>query len=93
MVFLLAKLIVPLVKDRIRLAREEITGYGGRITCALFIDDIIVFAIFIVVHSPLQRSSGIATHPCRTRSSLVANPGAASFSTTFHQRVGDVLNR
>ena len=47
------------MKDQIRLAREEIMGYAGRITyCTVFIDDVIVFAIFIAVRSrPKQGSS------------------------------------
>jgi hypothetical protein len=58
LVFPLAKLIVPLVKDHIRLARGEIVGYAGRIACCMpCIDDVAVFAIFIVVRPPLQQSS------------------------------------
>ena len=40
------------VKDRIRLAGQEITGYVERIgCCAAFIDDLTVFAIFLAVRS------------------------------------------
>jgi hypothetical protein len=58
LVFPLAKLIIPLVEGHLRLAREEIMGYAGRVTCCIqFIDDVVVFAIFIVVRSPLQQRS------------------------------------
>ena len=57
-VFPLTRFIDPLVKDRIRLAREEIMGYVGRITRrTTFADDMIVFVIFLAVRSPLQQSS------------------------------------
>jgi hypothetical protein len=57
LVFPLATFIVPPAKDKICLAREEIMGYGGRITCrAPFIDDLIVFAIFLAVRSPPQQT-------------------------------------
>ena len=57
--FSFVRFIVPPMKDQIRLAREEIMGYAGRITyCTVFIDDVIVFAIFIAVRSrPKQGSS------------------------------------
>ena len=57
-VFPFATFIDSLVKDQIRLAREEIMGYTGRITCCTaFIDNVIVFAIFLAVRSPLQQRS------------------------------------
>ena len=50
--------IDPPVKDQIRLEREEIMGYIGIIACrTAFVDDVAMFAIFIVVRSLLQRSS------------------------------------
>ena len=52
-VFLFATFIIPPVKDQIRLAREEIMGYVGIIACrTAFVDDVIVFAIFLAVCSP-----------------------------------------
>ena len=58
LVFPLARFIVTLVKDQIRLAREEIMGYaGGTACCTAFIDDVIVFAIFLAVRSPPQQCS------------------------------------
>ena len=52
-VCLFARFIVS-AKDQICLAREEIMGYVGRIARRVaFIDDVIVFAIFLVVRSPL----------------------------------------
>ena len=57
-VFPFARFILPPVEDKIRLAREEIMGYAGRTAwCTTFVDDLIVFAIFLVVCSPPQRSS------------------------------------
>ena len=57
-VFLFARFIFSLVKDQIRLAREEIMGYAGRITYrTAFNDDVIVFAIFLVVCLPPQQIS------------------------------------
>ena len=53
-VFPLVMFIVPPMRDRIRLARDEIVGYAGRITCTASIDDVIVFAIFFAVRSLLQ---------------------------------------
>ena len=54
MVFPFATFIVSLVKDQIRLAGEEIMGYVGRAAfCTPLADDAIVFAIFLVVRSPL----------------------------------------
>jgi len=54
----LATFIVHPVKDQIRLAREEIIGCVGRITrYTAFIDDVIVFVVFIAVRSPLQQPS------------------------------------
>ena len=116
-VFLFARFIDPPAKDQVRLAGEEIMGYEMRIACrTAFVDDVIVFAIFIAVCSPPQRSSpfldgsyrtgtcrrdissgictvsGITTvYTCHTRSSF-SNPGVASYSATFHQRVSDVVN-
>jgi len=57
-VFPFARLILLPVEDQIRLAREEIMGYAGRTAwCTAFVDDLIVFAIFLVVFSPPQQSS------------------------------------
>ena len=92
-------------------------GYVGRIACRTpSVDDVTVFAIFLAVCSPPQRSSPfldgwyrtgtyrwdtssgicivseIAIYLCHTRSSF-ANPGAASYGTTFHQQVSDVVDR
>ena len=53
----LVMFIVPPMGDRIRLARDEIVGYAGRITSMASIDDVIVFAIFFAVRSLLQQSS------------------------------------
>jgi len=62
--FPLARFIITLVKDQIRLAREEIMGYaGGTTCCTAFIDDVIVFAIFLAVRSPHSNAlpfSGVA---------------------------------
>ena len=54
-----AAFIDPPVKDQIRLAREEIMGYVGRIACRLaLVDNLIVFGIFLAVRSaPWQTSS------------------------------------
>jgi len=58
LVFLLTRFIGPLVKDQIRLAREEIMGYaGGTTCCTAFINDAIVFVIFLAVRSPLRQHS------------------------------------
>ena len=47
---LFAGFIDPPLKDQIRLAREEIMGCARRIACrAAFIDDVIVFWIFLAV--------------------------------------------
>jgi len=49
-----AKFIAPPVKGRIRLAREEIMGYVERVAHRMaFINDLVVFAIFLAVRSPL----------------------------------------
>jgi len=57
-VFLFARFIDPPVTDQIRLAGEEIMGYVGRTAyCTLLVDDVLVFAIFLAVRSPLQQSS------------------------------------
>ena len=49
--------IVPPVKDQIRLAREENMEYVGRIASRTpFVDDVIVFVIFLAVCSPPQQS-------------------------------------
>jgi len=54
-VFPLATFIDPLVKDQIRMAREKIVGYVGRIICrTTFADDLVVFAIFLAVRPSLQ---------------------------------------
>ena len=67
LVFPLARFIDPLVKDQIRLEREEIMGYVGRIARhTAFVDDVIVFAIFIAVCSPLQQSSSFLRGSYRT---------------------------
>jgi len=53
-IFPFATFIVPLAKDQICLAREENVGYVGRFTFrTAFVDGVIVFAIFIMVRSPL----------------------------------------
>ena len=49
LVFLSARLVDPPVKGQIRLAWEEIMGYVARIACTAFVNDVIVFAIFLVV--------------------------------------------
>jgi hypothetical protein len=57
LVFPLTMLIFPPVVDQIRLAREEIMGYAGRITCrAAFVDYVIVFAIFLAVRPIPQQT-------------------------------------
>ena len=91
-------------------------GYAEGIVCRMtFVDDVIVFALFLVVCSPPQKRSsslngqhrtgtyrcyirpgfcmvsGITIYPCNTRSGF-ANPGAASYSATFHQEVNDVVD-
>ena len=54
----LARFIDPPAKGQIRLAREEIMGYVGRITCpTIFVDNVIVFTIFLAVCSSPQQSS------------------------------------
>jgi hypothetical protein len=56
-----AKFITPPVIDRICLAREEVMGYAGRISrLEAFIDDVIVFGVFLMVRSPLQQSSSFS---------------------------------
>ena len=56
--FLFAKFIDPPMKDQIRLAGEEIMGYVERTAYYTpFVDDVLVFAIFLAVRSPLQQSS------------------------------------
>ena len=58
--FPFARFIDPPVEDRIRLAREEIMGCVARITCrTAFVDDVIVFAIFIAVRLLLQQHSSV----------------------------------
>ena len=53
--FPFATFILPLVKDQIRLAREEIMGYVQRIARRTpFVDDLVVFGIFLAVCSPPQ---------------------------------------
>ena len=54
-----AAFIDPPVKDQIRLAREEIMGYVGKIACrAAPVDNPVVFGIFLAVRSaPWQTSS------------------------------------
>ena len=47
--FLFARLINPPVKGQIRLAGEKIMGYVARIACMAFVDDMIVFVIFLAV--------------------------------------------
>ena len=65
--FPLATFIDPPVEDRIRLAREEIMGYVAKITRhTTFVDDVIVFAIFIAVRSPLQQYSSVLKRWHRT---------------------------
>jgi len=52
LILLSAKFISPPVKDQIRLEGEEIMGYVGSITSlTAFIDDPIVFGIFLAVCS------------------------------------------
>ena len=69
-VFPLATFIDPPVEDKIRLAREEIMGYVARITCrAAFADDLIVFAIFLMVRSLLQQRSSVLKEQRRTDTS------------------------
>jgi len=54
----LARFIDPPMKDQIRLEREEVMGYVGRIACrTAFVDDVIAFVIFIAVRSPLRQCS------------------------------------
>ena len=49
-----ATFTTPPAKDQIRLAREENVEYVGRFAYhTAFVDDVIVFAIFITVRSPL----------------------------------------
>ena len=53
-----ATFIVPPVKGQIRLAGGEIVGYVGRIARrTAFVDDLIVFGVFLMVRSSLQQSS------------------------------------
>jgi len=45
-----ARFIASPVQDQIRLAWEEIMGYVGSITCCTaYINDMLVFAIFLTV--------------------------------------------
>ena len=54
--FPLAIFTAPLMKDHIRLVRDEVMGYAGRIACCMAsIDDMTVFAVFFVVRSSLQQ--------------------------------------
>ena len=56
--FPFAALSISPVKDQICLAREEIMEYVGRFACrTAFVDDLIVFAVFLAVSLPLQRNS------------------------------------
>jgi hypothetical protein len=57
--FPLARFLNPPVKDKICLAREEIMGYvlHGIVCRTTSIDNVIVFATFLAVRSPPQRSS------------------------------------
>jgi len=65
-----ATLIVPPVKDRIRLEREEIMGCVGRIAChTTFVDDLIVFAIFVAVRPPPQQIHAFLNRLRRTGTS------------------------
>ena len=65
--FPLARFIVPPVIDQICLARKEIMGYVGRIACRrAFVDNVIVFAIFLTVCSPPQQSSSFSKGQHRT---------------------------
>ena len=48
------------MEDQIRLAGEEIMGYVARITYrTAFLDDVIVFAIFLAVRSLVQQRSSV----------------------------------
>ena len=54
-VFPFTAFIPPPVEDQICLAGEENMGYAGRIACrTAFIDDVIVFVVFIAVRSRLR---------------------------------------
>jgi len=49
-----ATFIVPAVKGQIRLAGKEVMGCVRRIACrTASVDDLVVFAIFLAVRSPL----------------------------------------
>ena len=55
MLSVFAIFIDPPTEDQIRLAGQEIVGYVERIACrTAFIDDVIVFAIFLAVRLPLN---------------------------------------
>ena len=59
-VFLFATFTDPRVKDQIRLAREEIMGCVGETARrAAFVDDVVVFAVFLAVCSPPHQSSSV----------------------------------
>ena len=56
--FPFARFIDSSVKDQIRLAGEENMGCAERIArCTAFIDDVVVFLIFLAVRSSPQQSS------------------------------------
>ena len=66
-VFPLPGLIVPPTKGQIRLARKEIMGYAGGVSrCMAFVNDVIVFPIFIAVSSRPQQSFFSLNGLCRT---------------------------
>ena len=54
-VFSFARFIAP--PGQICLAREEIMGYAENTTCTIYIDDVVVFGIFLAVRLPLQQSA------------------------------------
>ena len=56
-VFLFTRFIASPAKGQVRLEWEKIMEYAGRITCCTaFVDDVIVFAIFLAVCLPLYQS-------------------------------------
>ena len=66
-VFPFARFTVPPVKDQIRLVREEIMGYVRKIPRRTpFVDDLIVFGIFLAVCSPPQQGSSSLKGSYRT---------------------------
>ena len=66
-VFPFAVFILPPAEDQIYLAREENMGYAERITRrTAFIDDVVVFVIFIAVRSRLQQDSPFLKTQYRT---------------------------